>query len=1252
MSEFVVIDGERVAIPADAGPDEIRRLFDLSEQSSASASPTVATSETLPPKPDVSGSTSIDPDTLSTNSDWLASSSVVFKSQTGRDWDETKDGDKKALAEFGLDQMGWFNYNLPQMAMDAATVRNASPEYKQAFLHMMDTYDKLEMSWGGTLRFAKGVALDPTTYAGLTTLGIGILGGTATKIASKEALKQALRVGMVGAMEGAMFGAADNAIRQDVEISAGRRTETDLGEVAGAAAIGAGAGAVLGGALDIAGTGVKQIAKGMARDAVPDPVQPGVAQAAPTPAQAAPTASTASSAPTNALPSPTPEVRNLPAEIIPPTRVGDVLPPVKEGPAIDAPFTTRNPTIDAIREIAQPTGGRELPNLRNLGPETGETAVQRLLNTPPEELQLHIEQVRRMAGSPEERALVDVVVREATRQLDEMGAPLAKQLNSKDPAAQEAAAKALEEIDIIRSKLKPVDLDLSSNEGKALGARANNGLFNTGENRGLMPESFLPEGVTRDTATPEQMNEAEKAYYAAYDKMKARVQAKEEVRNLDREIQAAYESGDIPLAHKKAQEKADLVASMMDKESIGGRITKGLKSSLDKLNEYLISTVFSPSTAIVNIVPSILKTTYRPFMDYLVRGGPMSEYAGRQMVATYSAMVQSMGTAFRAARLAFRYEQAMLSRDGLRLLESDFGPAIKGTKGRFIRIIPRILGATDEFFSQVAYRGYVAGDAMAEGMKIANARGITDKTEINRIVEANIQARMAGAFEAKIDAPRVIEQLRSKGTDLGYKGDKLDEWIKSQLDGNEDLFRLATQQSGISYTEDLLFKRKFSGKSYTLGVNVSAMAQGYERAVNNMPILRTIGQLFFRTPVRVFEEGIKLTAGLNLLTPNMLKDLRGVNGPQRQIQAQGHMLMSYGIAMAFAVMYSKGSVTGGGPSDNKERRSLEDGKQWAPYSIRFEDGSSFSFRNLDPFATPFKIMANALDKIQTLRYREAQGEYVGKEMEKAFGWFQAGIGATAQAIKDASLTEGLDQLSRLWDNLANPKSEDHALQAWTKFFGQKATMAIPNTFRKAMAIDQPQMNDPASVNEYLKGAINPADPRVNKQHDALGNVRTNDNPWAGMIGLSMTTKDQKEAGKDAKDLEVNRILYSITMATGSKFLLPAKAAEYPGLDLRTTPTADGKTTLYNRWNELYSKSGVKEALYDALVLNKELPMGVEGSPAALAQIATQITGAFKKQALAQLQQEEQSLFSKQMENATRKNDALMGRREVPWQPFK
>ena len=162
------------------------------------------------------------------------------------------------FGQWGIEHIGWLNYNLPAFgyaSMKLPGVVKQNPKAAYAFLHLLDTYGKLPMfTWNGTKRFFNGVLKDPSTYAGLTTLGIGLSGKKFTSQAGKGGLKKALRLALDPAAltmyEGALYAASDDFFRQKVAIEAGPEVkggQESYDPVRGLTA--AGGGALFGGAL-------------------------------------------------------------------------------------------------------------------------------------------------------------------------------------------------------------------------------------------------------------------------------------------------------------------------------------------------------------------------------------------------------------------------------------------------------------------------------------------------------------------------------------------------------------------------------------------------------------------------------------------------------------------------------------------------------------------------------------------------------------------------------------------------------------------------------------------------------------------------------------------------------------------------------------------------------------------------------------------------------------------------------------------
>jgi len=1182
----------------------------------------------------------VDPDTLQYDKDWTTASRTLFEKTQGKAFQ----GSQKDLAEWGLDQMGWFNYNLPSMALDANRLRNAGKAEKDSFLHLMDTYDQLEMSWGGFGRFIKGAAADPTNYFGLATFGLGAAAAQGTKIASKEGVKALLRTATVAGIEGGLFMGADNAIRQSVEISGGRKDSVNLGEVATSAAIGVGAGAILGGGFEAGrmalrgGLPAKGV-DGAIVKAADDPLATGATKVADDVNGPVVDANSVTNSVTNNVANTpsvasTPNIANAPSIAargmdeavsgLPPITVQDVIAAVKSV----APDFVDGVQRTLTREEVSTAARQASDMLQSLGIKDAEDA-KAVLST--------------LNVSPDEGSILKLASQEAAQVIGLLRNDLIKaERAASTPAEKSVIRSQLVELSVTQNALSKLDVGLSSTSGGDLGARRG-GIF-VGDLRGVTPESILAErNIDPAKATPDAIRAAEDEYSKRIESFMTKIETNKEVSALEQKIIASRAAGDIDTAVAASAERSALMTKLAEDEArstgvLSSAYKKFNDTVLTRTNEYVISTVFTPATIVVNVLPALVKSLYKPFLEYIVKG-PFDQAAFRQMTATYSAMASVQGAAFNAARTAFKYERSGLTGDTSKLLES--GNVISGLKGRVLRTFPRLLTASDEYFSQVIYRGFVVGEATSDAVIAGTKQGLKGEN-LDAFIKDQVEKAVSNAYSTKADTVNVIDFLRQQGIDRGYSGTNLSTWVKSELEKNPEFFKSAVNQSGKNYADDILFKRKFSGDS-----KVSELAIGYEKFINQNPIMRLVGQLFFRTPVRVFEEGIRLTPGLNLISPGFVADLKGANGSMKQVRAQGEALMAYGIGASVLALYANGSITSGGPDDFKQRRSLENGKKFEPYTITFRDGSTFSFRNLDPFATPFKIITNALDRYQTLQYRKAQGEYVEKAEKEALAWLGVGVGSVAQAIRDASLTEGIDQLLTFAEAIGDPESNESKL---TKLLGQKAQLAVPNVINKTLIQDNPVLNDPKTLEQFIRARVNPSDQLVPRQYNELGNVRTITNPLAALTGINVTSLEKRQNAVPPKEAKVLQELAIISISNNTNFMAPYKRAELGDIDMRTELTADGRSTLYDRWMKYTSDMKLVDQLYPLLVQNK-LPIGTPSTKGLREEITRDTINKAREAAFFRLMSEEIKVEQRFIRKLTGSVQGKTGGKDVLTSPF-
>lgn len=182
---------------------------------------------------------------LYTNEAWISSSRRVAEAVRNSSDILTvvpdADASDEEMAKFGISYMGQFNYNLLNMGVDVLNMSTWEPEDADAFINLMETYDKLpNFTMSGTGRLLKGIATDPTTYVGvgLLTRALGVTG------VGKEAVRQLTRAGLkqqtaetvvrraslygTAAFEGGIYASADDALRQAAEIQGRVRDEFDI----------------------------------------------------------------------------------------------------------------------------------------------------------------------------------------------------------------------------------------------------------------------------------------------------------------------------------------------------------------------------------------------------------------------------------------------------------------------------------------------------------------------------------------------------------------------------------------------------------------------------------------------------------------------------------------------------------------------------------------------------------------------------------------------------------------------------------------------------------------------------------------------------------------------------------------------------------------------------------------------------------------------------------------------------------------
>lgn len=1130
----------------------------------------------------------IDPKTLNDDYDWVIASQRIYNFVENKPFE----GSPADAAEWGKDRLGWFNSNLPAMAYQAGQIaKYGSQEDKEAFLYMMDTYDNTNFSGEGFQRWSKGVLSDPTTYVGLGTLGVGKwIAGAAAKASAKKLLLEAVgRTGVVAGIEGGIYSATDDAIRQGVRIDAGAQEEFSGMELAGAAGVGILGGAVLGTAADVATTKISGIIRDFKKPTSTNAPEPTITPDPIVTPQETPKVSPSSTeVPPVRSEGETPTVRAEDAPIETPTvkageadaPLGSTLTPEEIAAATAREQPGRRAEDDIIPKFPEDapspkvdvpemnTGLRSTPMSMEELTSLGGKVHDQLKELSNGDLARVLENFRQASMPLEQSRIVARGVQMAADDIRIQKAEILKAINKEPNAAN--VPELLAKLEELEQRLIPIDL-----ADEAFGSIAGSILRQRQEGlpgvKGLSVESIMKEtGASRQ--------EAELAYIKQVDEAQTDAAAQKVSAEYDRQFDEAVAQGNMNQAAKIASMKHRHLESLADSRA------KGSGSFMQKLTELAISNVFTVKTVMINLIPSAMKTMVVPAIR-LVLTNPLVKANRIQASATYGAMASTFRGALKAALAAYKYEQALLTRDGSRLLEGEL--AISGKKGGIIRFFPRILNASDEFLSQLNYAGYVAGKAAGEATAEGAEKGLAG-ADLDKFIKDRVSTALNDSLKPA-QSEDLIRPIINKGVNLGYTGEKLAAYVEREAVKNPEALRHGSDKEALDYARDVLYKRRFSGDG-----DASKLAQGYERMTNAIPSLKFIfGQLFFRTPIRVFEEGVRMTPGLQILAPKFLSDLAGKNGQIRQVRAQGEALSSLAITGAVLTLYGQGRITGDGAyEDWRQQRARGDTTKAPPYTIKLSDGSYWSYRNFDPIATPVKIMLNGLERFEKLNIRMAQGEFVQKkEFDKALAYLSVGTSAIAQAFRDANLVAGINTTFKFAEDIADPEQDGGQL---VKLFGEKLSLLVPNTLHKIAKENDPSITDPKTfwqvVEERLKSVgFDKEDVKTSYAYDALGNVRSmadTDSLW-NVFGT--TEVEEMIKGRSEKELYVLEELDRLSRTTGAAFNPPYKMVDTGDLDYRTVLTKDGSQTLYDKWIGNYKKLKPEEAL--APLLAAPVPEG-------------------------------------------------------------
>lgn len=586
-----------------------------------------------------------------------------------------------------------------------------------------------------------------------------------------------------------------------------------------------------------------------------------------------------------------------------------------------------------------------------------------------------------------------------------------------------------------------------------------------------------------------------------------------------------------------------------------------LRKVLDTHNELWINSMLSGvSTHVVNIGTAGVNTFLKPgnmALGGLIRGDMDSV---SMAVGTWKGMGNVYKDAWSFARKAWAIERPLISVTDKQLEiestisagnynlnpESWLGQGVNWM-GKAARIPSRFLGAEDEFWKQLSYRGKLHSQATQEAMKLVRA-GQLDPNKMVDVLTDGVTKKVS----------EVDNYIQNKFNE-GFDYEQIPEF------GAKPTPTRGTDEKALQYANEATFTQKLKVPTW---LGNRSFAETMYQAANSHPMLRGTVLPFVKVPANLLREAASYTPGIAQLRKQFWSDM--AEGGERASEAVGKMAtgsMLLGGAVYLAV---EGKITGGAPTDPDIRGRMYD-KNWQPYSFVTENADGTKtytpFARFDPFGLVFGIVG---DIAQTFQHVNEESRH---------GFAAAATMAVANLLNSRSYLKGMvDAL----DVLSGGQGQD-GIDKMTRIMNQRAASYVPNFAR--MGVVDTELKEIRSMMDALMAKTPGLSQSVPAKRNYFGNKVMSPVgwPWHAILPSKQSTEST-----DPATLELARLSDGPAQA---HFSVPEKRI---GTLYLTKYTNKDGVTAFDRMMEKLSETDFNEKM-NALVTSPSYLAGNDGN---------------------------------------------------------
>lgn len=508
------------------------------------------------------------------------------------------------------------------------------------------------------------------------------------------------------------------------------------------------------------------------------------------------------------------------------------------------------------------------------------------------------------------------------------------------------------------------------------------------------------------------------------------------------------------------------------------------------------------------------------------------------------------------------------------------------------------LAFTDELYGQIAVRSEIGAEAgftfqrnldqYLDGLTArVNDPATTAAERASAKKElADLQKNPTITFEVETPVMTKVDGVDKELTVFESKTMNLKEFIEYSINKAFDADGRLIDPRAAEELEAILLRDPFT----------SRVGQFVEKAFNSWPILRWL-QPILRIPINGTIRSLEQIPGMQLLIrdpQSIYSDLKGLNGPRREIEARGRMIVGTAISSAAWMLASYGLTTGEEDQNPIKRKNAQTAGSTQGYNTKVGDGW-YALGQLEAIGMPFRLASNFH---QTMRNYEMRPDNAEKWVQHLFAASAYSVAASFRDIPLADLLKDAAALIKTIDKIEDDPGAGG--RRWEQFVQRQISSFIPAYLRGANRSYDPTLLDPKgetigqTVLNIFKAEFGMRD-EVPRAYDVLGRPMQPARSLRPLIGI-FAPLDARIQDKEQFVVESIKRIEDLT--SRAIFALAPTPFGLPKVDLREYPSSIGNRNVAETYFKNYEmlKDGNGQTVSEALYV---LFRGAEMTPSAI-----------------------------------------------------